>query len=238
MSKSTNWDELGPDTWAHLGQMAEFGVLSASLLHELRQPLFAVKAIAQIARRREKSLDEEGLGQLLTHVVQIEELLDHYAGYGRLNELDAVFDLNLSVGRAMDMLAHRARQFGVSIDPRLSSDSLLVKGKPGSARQVAVNLLQNALDALEGAPKRTVILRSERRERHACLVVQDNGPGVPEAVRPSLFEPFVTTKEPGRGTGLGLYIAKKLCEEMNGTLELEFPEEGGTRVEVLIPIES
>jgi len=236
VSKSSDWEELSPDTWAHLGQMAEFGVLSASLLHELRQPLFAVKAIAQIARRREKSLDDDGLQQLLLHVVQIEELLDHYAGYGRLNELDALFDLNLSVRRAVDMLAHRARQLGVSVDARLSEEPLLIKGKPGSARQVAVNLLQNALDALEGAPARTVRVQSGRREGFARLVVQDNGPGVPEALRSSLFEPFVTTKEPGRGTGLGLYIAKKLCEESGGTLHLDFPPEGGTHVEVLIPI--
>ena len=72
---------LEPDTWARLARMAEFGVLSASLFHELRQPLFAVKAIAQLALRREGALEDEDLRQLLVHVVQIEELLDHYSGY-------------------------------------------------------------------------------------------------------------------------------------------------------------
>jgi len=233
--KLSPWEDLDPDTWAHLGQMAEFGVLSASLLHELRQPLFAVKAIAQLARRRERALDEEGLKQLLLHVVQIEELLDHYAGFGRLDEPDTVFDLNLPVRRAVDMLAHRGKQIGARVDFRLTDETLLVKGRPGAARQVAVNLLQNALDAVEGCTNREVLVQSDRVGRGARLVVQDNGPGVPEDMREQLFKPFVTTKAPGRGTGLGLYIARKLCEEAMGDLNIAFPAGGGTRVEVVIP---
>jgi len=215
--------------------MAEFGVLSASLLHELRQPLFAVKAIAQLALRREQALDEAGLRQLLLHVIQIEELLDHYGGFGRLDEPDTLFDLNLPVRRAVDMLAHRGRQIGATVNTQLSPDSLLVEGRPGAARQVAVNLLQNALDAVESCVAREIWVTSERRGQHARLVVQDNGPGVPESMREQLFTPFVTTKAPGRGTGLGLYIARKLSEEARGDLRIAFPESGGTRVEVEIP---
>ena len=238
MSDSSPWEELNPDTWAHLGQMAEFGVLSASLLHELRQPLFAVKAIAQLARRREGALDDKGIQQLLVHVVQIEELLDHYAGYGQLDEPDSLFDLNLSVRRAIDMLAHRGRQIGADVEVRLTDASLLVMGRPGAARQVAVNLLQNALDAVEGGERRHVLVESLWSDGRARLVVQDSGPGVPLELRERLFTPFVTTKAPGRGTGLGLYIARKLCEEANGTLTIAFPDTGGTRVEVELPAAS
>lgn len=238
MSDRSPWEELDPDTWAHLGQMAEFGVLSASLLHELRQPLFAVKAIAQLARRREKLLDEEGINQLLVHVVQIEELLDHYAGFGRLDEPDSLFDLNLPIRRAVDMLAHRGRQIGATVDARLAEQTLLVRGRPGAARQVAVNLLQNALDAVEGCDSRDVLVQSELAGGNARLVVRDNGPGVPQEMRARLFTPFMTTKAPGRGTGLGLYIARKLCEEAGGALRIDFPDGGGTRVEVEIPAAS
>ena len=183
MSDSSPWEELNPDTWAHLGQMAEFGVLSASLLHELRQPLFAVKAIAQLARRREGALDDKGIQQLLVHVVQIEELLDHYAGYGQLDEPDSLFDLNLSVRRAIDMLAHRGRQIGADVEVRLTDASLLVMGRPGAARQVAVNLLQNALDAVAvaaldvlGADRAFVLLREDGELRVASSALAPEQP--------------------------------------------------------------
>ncbi len=238
MSDNPPWGDLDRDTWAHLGQMAEFGVLSASLFHELRQPLFAVKAIAQLARKRDKHLDEEGLKQLLVHVVQIEELLDHYAGFGRLDEPETLYDFNLPIRRAIDMLAHRSRQIGATVESRFSDDSLLIRGRPGAARQVAVNLLQNALDAVEGGEHREIVVRSERAGSSARLIIQDAGPGVPDSMRDQLFKPFVTTKAPGRGTGLGLYIARRLCEEAGGELRIAFPVAGGTRVEVELPAAS
>lgn len=228
--------DLDRDAWIRLAQLAELGVLSASLLHELRQPLFAVKAIAQLSKRRGRALEGEHLEQLLVHVVQIEDLLDHYAGYGRIVEPALLFDLNEPVRGALEMLAHRRRQVRAMVDAQLSPDALLVHGRPAAARQIVVNVLQNAYDAIEGQPERRVSVRSENGGGMIRLIVQDSGPGVPLDLRGRLFEPFVTTKPAGRGTGLGLYIAQQLVQEAEGLLELTFPEEGGTRVEVQLPV--
>lgn len=224
--------------WMRLAHLAEVGVLSASLIHELRQPLFALKALAQLARHHDAPLAGEELAQLLEHVRQMEELLDHYAGYGRLMETPAVYDLNEPVRGALEMLAHRCRQVGADLDARLCARPLQVQGRPSAARQVVVNLLQNAFDAVEGRARREVVVRSENGGGQARLIVQDSGPGVPEALRARILEPFVTTKPPGRGTGLGLYITRRLVEEASGRLDLAFPEGGGTRVEVWWPVSS
>lgn len=226
--------KLDPDSWARLARMAEFGVLSASLFHELRQPLFAVKAIAQLAARRGESLDEEGLRQLLVHVVQIEELLDHYAGHNRVGEV-AVFDLDESVRRAVDMLEHRARQVHASVQAEYGGP-IRVQGRVGALRQVAVNLLHNALDAVDRREDRRVFVRTRIDRERAVLEVRDHGPGIPEHVRDRLFEPFVTSKPVGRGTGLGLHITRKLVQESGGGLEVLDPAEGGTLIRVSLPI--
>lgn len=225
---------MDADDWTRLAQLAELGVLSASLLHELRQPLMAIKALAQLRRHRGET-DGGDLKRIIEHVVQIEELLDHYAGFGRVTETPLVFDLTLPVGRALDMLEHRKRQVAAALRIELEGP-LAVHGRPEALRQVAVNLLQNAFDAVEGRKVREVAIGSARVGDQAHMWVQDSGPGIPEGLRHRLFEPFVTTKPPGRGTGLGLYIAHRMVLEASGQLDLHFPESGGTRVDILLPI--
>lgn len=226
--------KLDADAWARLTRMAEFGVLSASLFHELRQPLFAIKATGQLAVRRGETLDEAAIRQLLVHVGQIEELLDAYAGHNRAGDVTRV-DLDDAVRRAVDMLEHRARQVraGLTLDLGGPMDVL---ARPGDLRQVAVNLLHNALDAVEFRDDRRVIVRTWRDRAAARLEVRDHGPGIPPEVRPRLFEPFVTSKPVGRGTGLGLHITRKLVVEAGGSLEVEDPEGGGTLIRIALPL--
>lgn len=218
-----------------LAELAELGVLTASLIHELRQPLFAVKGRLQLTRSRGGTLAASELTELLQHLAHVEELLDHYSGLGPLGAQVVVVDLREPVQRALSMLAHRARQIGGTLIPILPSAPLYVAGRETALRQVAVNLLQNALDAVDAAERREVRILVEQRSEGIVLEVSDTGPGVPEALRPHVFEPFITTKPEGQGTGLGLYIAQKLVRELGGSLRLDQPEGGGTRATVLIP---
>ena len=216
-------------------QLAELGLLSASLLHELRQPVFAVKGSLQLARHRGQTLGPDEIDALLVHLAHLEQLIHHYSGFPRPDEPVTQFDLNVPIRHAIGMLAHRGRQLGAQLETRLSDRALLVEGRPTAARQVAVNLLQNAFDAVSETQRREVVVRSSAGSGQVRLVVQDTGPGVPEHLRARLFEPFVTTKPAGKGTGLGLFIARRLGCEANGAMQIHFPDEGGTRVEVELP---
>jgi C4-dicarboxylate-specific signal transduction histidine kinase len=226
----------GDRNWERVAGMAELGMLTASLVHELRQPLFAVKGVLQLAHHRATPLGPEELTQVLQHVRYIEDLLDHYAGFGRIDETAVEFDLNQPVRRALAMLEHRRRQTGVRIEPQLSAEQLWVLGRPTALRQVAVNLMQNALDAMASHPERVLEVTTASIGDEVELWVRDTGPGVPEGLRDRLFEPFMTTKPPGRGTGLGLFIARKLVEEAGGKLYVEFPPGGGTHVCLRLPL--
>lgn len=95
-----------------------------------------------------------------------------------------------------------------------------ILGRPGHMQQVVMNLVQNAFDALEGVAAGRIDLSVTARDGAAVLEINDNGPGVPEALRTSIFDPFFTTKAVGRGTGLGLSISAKIAEEHGGSLML------------------
>ena len=113
-----------------------------------------------------------------------------------------------------------------------SLDRAEVLGRAGHVQQVVMNLVQNAVDALEGREGGVIRLSVAPEGGRAVLVVADNGPGVPEAARASIFDPFFTTKPVGRGTGLGLSISHKIAEEHGGSLALVDGEGASFRLEL------
>ncbi|MCU0910062.1 MAG: ATP-binding protein [Rhodobacteraceae bacterium] len=112
-----------------------------------------------------------------------------------------------------------------------------VLGRPGHIQQVVMNLVQNAVDALEGQADGKVRLSVLRHGNRAELTVADNGPGVPADLGAAIFDPFFTTKPVGRGTGLGLSISHKITEEHGGTLTLCDPPDQGACFRLTLPLE-
>ncbi len=215
--------------------MAELGLLTASLLHELRQPLFCIRARVQLRRAKNEGLNAEDQEALLEHLSHVGELLDHYAGFSRLDGAVERFDLNLVAGQSAAMLAHRGRQDGSVFQLDLHPEPLHVVGRRTALRQVVLNLVQNALDAVSGQLVREVEVLTERCGGDVVLRVRDSGPGVREVDRQRVFEPFFTTKDEGKGTGLGLFITRRLVRDMGGEVTLEACEGGGASVVLRIP---
>lgn len=225
--------EPKPEHLDETARLAELGLLTASLMHELRQPLFAVKALAQLL---EAEHGDERLGTMLEHLGHIEDLVAHYGGFGA-SLAEATFDLATPVREAAEMMRHRADSLGADLRYEPAGEALRVTGRASAALQVAVNLIQNALDAVaEGDAGRIVVVRTRRELGYALIEVEDTGPGLAQEVRGQLGQPFVTTKPPGQGTGLGLYIAQKLVREHGGELSFPVPERGGTLVRVSLPL--
>ncbi|MCB9601227.1 MAG: ATP-binding protein [Sandaracinus sp.] len=109
-----------------------------------------------------------------------------------------------------------------------------VVGHADRLEQVVLNLLLNAKDAMAGTG--TVHVRLRRDEDVAELVVRDEGPGIAPEILDRLFEPFVTTKPVGQGTGLGLAVCHTLIERLGGTITADNPPEGGARFVLRLPI--
>jgi len=200
-----------------LGRMAELGLLTATLNHELRQPLFAVKSLAQIMSARPDAPPE--LAELLQQLTLMEGLVDGVSTYARhAPQTLAPLDPLAPVEQAVKLLRHRARRRRVRLETELLGEPPAVRGDPSAVMQALVNLVQNAIDA---SPAGTAVLvRVSHGEGLVWLDVLDEGPGIPLAYRERVFEAFYTTKAPGRGTGLGLAIARDLIRACDGALLL------------------
>ena len=200
-----------------LATLAELGLLAAALSHELRQPLFAVKSLAQILQQacpEQAELTTQLLGQV-AHIERLVQASSAYArrGDGVLQPVDPV----ACVREALDLVSARARPRGIELgyeqEPRLPA----ARAQPTAVVQVLVNLLHNAV--LSGERGDHVQVRVMAGE-HLVIDVVDTGPGVPAEIRERVFERFFTTRESSEGTGLGLFLSRQLARGMGGELEL------------------
>jgi len=207
------------ERWLETARLAELGLLSAELTHELRQPVFAIKALAQLLRSRAVGPDMATFDLLLSQVGTLETLLHRYAGSGRRpGEVAVPLMLGPAVEAGVGLLRPRAVSRGLALDLQVEPDEFAVLGDPVAVQQITSNLLQNALDAARSR----VVVRSAR----GSLSVFDDGPGLADDVRAHMFEPFFTTKPPGKGTGLGLAVVRQLTEAVGATIALDSGEDG------------
>jgi signal transduction histidine kinase len=203
---------------------ADGDLLAPGMLHELRQPLMAAGAAALLLERALGAplLRHADWRMLRNQLARIGEIL---AGYEELLRSEAAapsaFEVEPVVARAIDLLAHRVRPLA----PRFTFENggrHQGFGAPGALVHAATNLLSNALDAVEsaaGAGRITVRVLGSRAGGVAVRV-SDEGTGIPPELRGRIFEPRFTTKEPGKGTGLGLHIARRLIGRFGGSVYL------------------
>lgn len=218
---------------AQSAQLAALGRLSASVVHELRNPLSGIKMNAtvlagRLARegRSEKSL--ELIGREVDRMnLYLEELLALAGNAAAVRETQALdrarcpeVRLDELADSVLVLLGGRMKHAGVAVETALDPDALTVRGDAGRLRQVLLNLFLNALEAMPGGG--TVRLASLRTPQGAVRVtVEDTGGGVklPAGAEGSLFEPFVSTKP--KGGGLGLYICRQIIAAHGGRIGYE-----------------
>lgn len=220
----------------HADRLASLGMLSASLAHEVGNPLAAIRTVIQV-HLREPSVSEstrEALELVLSEIDRLAEILGRITGFVRPARERPVAVTLAEVFRRVTFLVEReARKKGVVL--RLEGDGAewSIMADAQRLEQVLLNLLVNSLQALDGAGSVTVTV--QRGPSGIDLTVDDTGPGIPEEARPKIFEPFFTTK--AGGTGLGLPIVRQILREMGGDIRVECPEQGGTSVSVHLPAE-
>jgi two-component system, NtrC family, sensor kinase len=224
-------------------KLASVGQLAAGVAHEIGNPLAAVLGYADILRtdagteggllspaERRDSLDRVKAETQRIHRI-IQDLLD----YSRPTREEAQATEPLSVLRSAEALLRTQSRFrGVQL--RTEPDAgpwPTVQVSPGRLRQVFVNLLMNAADAMDGQGTVTVTAAGEAAQ--VRLLFRDEGPGVSFEVERKIFDPFFTTKSPGQGTGLGLSISRSIIESYHGTLELAPTEGKGATFAVTLP---
>jgi signal transduction histidine kinase len=228
---------------AHLNRQATAGELSASIAHELNQPLGAILSNTETVELMLDSpapnieeikaivADIKRADQRASDVIQRLRRLLTKARFEARN-----IDLNEIVSEVMSILAAQAAAQNVTISTVLSPDPLIVKGDRVQLEQVILNLVANAIDALTDSSKdRQITVQTIRRDDDAAeLSVSDTGPGVrPDALK-QIFEPFFTTKQ--SGMGMGLAIARTIVEAHAGRLWAENQAGAGAIFRLTLPI--
>ena len=220
-------------------KLIRLGEMATSMAHELNQPLNVVKMAAQSAQLEIENAPATAhdnaaiqelcsfVGDRLARIVgqadRAASIIDHMRIFGRVPKgpppvIDAVASCRAAVG----FVEHQLRHAGVAVRTRLDAAGQPVRCHPVLLEQVLVNLLLNARDYLlsnrVGAP--SIELSTAVTDGCVDILVHDNGPGVPAALRGRVFEPFFTTKESGKGTGLGLAVSYGIVRDSGGTLDL------------------
>jgi signal transduction histidine kinase len=221
-------------------KLASIGRMAATIAHEIRNPLTSVKLNIQ------KVIEEEGLaetvkphlGLAVEGIGQIERFIKELLNFTRVPELSLErWPIDQIVEESLKMVNEVLAEKGIVVEKACAADLPAVLVDADKMRQVFLNILRNAHEAL-GAGGRITVACDAVKDGGRPMVrvrISDNGPGIPDKVRPNIFEPFFTTKP--SGFGLGLPNARKIVEQHNGAIHLGRKRGVGSSFIVLIPVE-
>jgi two-component system, LuxR family, sensor kinase FixL len=228
---------------AEAHRASALGAMSASIAHELNQPMSAIHSYAEAARRwmahvppnmGEATDALAGLGQAVEHARSVMQRVRTLVSQARVERSD--LDLGQLVATTVALMRHEAADAGARIAVVGTDAALPIRGDRILLKQVLVNLIANAIEAMQDIPPQqrlvTVDLRADGDA--ALLQVRDQGPGWDEAVRSRAFTSFFTTK--ANGMGLGLAISQTAVERHGGRIELGDAPEGGAVVAITLPL--
>lgn len=223
-------------------RLAALGGMAAVLAHEIRNPLGAIKGLAQFLgeKRSADSTHQEMTQTIAQEATRLERLVNDLLSYARPRPPDRQpTDPSAVLGEVLRMLLPAAEAAGVVCRLDIPEGVPHVTADPEQMKQLFGNLALNAIQAMPNGGKLTLALRSadgkDVRRRGVEVAVEDTGSGIPDADLPRIFEPFYTTRT--KGTGLGLAICKQIVEAHGGTLRVARTGPEGTTILVTLPME-
>lgn len=219
---------------AHASRVNAMGEMASGMAHELAQPLTAILSQAQAGRHLVRRGDVGRLGSVFDDTVsqaqRAADILDRLRRWSKPNRAEVkACSLNEAAQNVQRLLAREAADKGADVRLVLADDPVTITADPVALEQIIFNLMRNSLEASDQAK---VTVTTHLQGTLAMLDICDTGPGVPDALKPRIFEPFVTGKP--NGTGLGLALCHRLVEEMDGDIVL-VPDAEQTTFRVSFP---
>jgi signal transduction histidine kinase len=216
--------------------LATLGELATGLAHEIRNPLAGIGGVVEIiARDLPTTSPARAVVKDVRHeILQINQILTDLLQTARPHPPQMrLGDLNTTVEHSVMLARQQALSKPIDIIFHKNPDLPEIEHDGDQIHQMLLNLLLNAIQAIEGEGKVTVGI--EARDESAAITVSDTGRGIPSDHLPNIFRPFFTTK--GEGTGLGLSLARRIVEEHHGRIEVTSQEGNGTKFTVLLPMQ-
>jgi signal transduction histidine kinase len=220
---------------AHAEKLAAIGELAARIAHEIRNPVTAARSLAQqLGREPQSPLNAEHAQLILTELERVERQVAALLRFARREEFQfAAVELDTLVRATVDELRPRLEAAGVTTT--LAAERVTARADREKLRQVLINVIENALDALrDAAGERRLAIDVGRENGAATIQVSDTGPGVPGDALPRLFEPFYSLKP--QGTGLGLAIVRRTVEAHGGRVAARSTPGSGLALSFELPL--
>jgi PAS domain S-box-containing protein len=222
-------------------KLSAIGQLAAGVSHEINNPLGVILGFAQTLCRKVGDGSELSfpLRSIEREALRCKELVQSLLTFSRQERRSQErLDLTPAVSNALLLVETQARVRGVALRRDLDGNPLPIEGNPNQIQQIVINLCTNALDATPSGGTLTVSCRRHARDGRgwARLQVADTGEGIPESIRKKIYDPFFTTKEPGRGTGLGLALVYELVQHHHGRIDFTSETGRGTTFFVDLPL--
>jgi two-component system sensor kinase FixL len=220
----------------HTDRLSKMSTLTASLSHELFQPLSAIRITAQAGKRfvQTGKLDMNKASQMFDNILE-----DDLRATGIITSVKSLMkpesqrmetvDLNALVLETVDIIRSDAKKQSIKINIDLEADPVFVFGDKIQIQQVLMNFIRNAAGAMEKCDpaSRNLEISSASARGSVTVSVLDSGPGIDTAIKEKLFKPFVTTRK--EGFGIGLTLCRSIIEKHNGKIWLDNPPEGGAK---------
>lgn len=230
----------------HQEKMAAIGVLAAGIAHEIGNPIAAITGLVEELREGcvRHQCNDGCMEMVLEQASRLKKITREVSEFARPQQnVRELLDLNSLVIGTCNLMRYDRRWRGIDIQLDLDSNLPAVEGVPDQLMQVAMNLLVNAVDALDDVQGRTPEIRIstgvDMARNGVMLVIRDNGHGMDEATQRRATEAFFTTKGIGKGTGLGLFLCHSIVTaHKGGEIQFESARGAGTTVKVFLPLGS
>ncbi|WP_420318566.1 ATP-binding protein [Ekhidna sp.] len=219
-------------------KMASLGILSAGIGHEINNPLNFIKhgALALKENLTENSgLDgteqyfhaiEEGVKR----AAQIVNGLSHFSRSGKT--MDETCDIHEILQNSLTLLTNRFRKKNIEINTNFDAENAVINGNEGKLHQVFTNIITNAEQAIPD--KGVIIISTKNEKQNICVEIADTGIGMNKKEMEQMSDPFFTTKDPGEGTGLGMFITQMIIDEHDGEIKVKSKKGEGTTFQIIL----
>ncbi|UCH22266.1 MAG: GHKL domain-containing protein [Deltaproteobacteria bacterium] len=246
IEKADKEKELMNQQVIETGKLASIGELAAGIAHEINNPVAIMVEEAGWIRdlleeedfKEGENLDEfqRALNQIKTQGIRCKEITHKLLSFARKTD-PKVHDVQINdlIEQMVELSAQKAKYSNVVVNTNLKKDLPPIQMPESELQQVFLNLLNNAIDAMEKTGG-TIQITSHKENNNVLISVADNGPGIPRANLARIFDPFFSTKPVGKGTGLGLSICYGIIKKMGGSISVKSVIDVGTIFHVRIPI--
>ncbi|TAJ11066.1 MAG: PAS domain S-box protein [Nitrospirae bacterium] len=217
-------------------RLAELGTLASGMAHEIGTPMNVILGRAEfLMRKTQEEQTKKGLETIVAQVERITKLMNQLLTFARRRPSERrAMDLRTTVETCLEILSERLARHHVKVDTTIPLDLPPVHADQDQMSQVFLNLFINAVHAMpEGGQLR---IAAEPTGNHVTVTVADTGHGIPAEYLTKIFTPFFTTKEVGKGTGLGLTVVHGILQEHGGSITVESQKDQGTAFTLMLPV--